>query len=433
VNKSGHTPCFIAEYYGQNEIVHYLMIVETCINLSIKVVRMGRKLRETKTNNEILKAQMDEAIAINNDFINQRENVMNISLDLMQRQINELEAKINYEIEKFNMENRNLKEKLDILNSQLKSFTNSNDKLIEANNMCNAINNKNIIIQPNLESVRQDLANTRQICSKVIQMDQKKLDSIKTRFEEIKSNLDNSHLSSSSSSSSDEMKLKCSNGVIQPASSCDNTELVENREHFEILRKMYQETTHKLMIFRNALKENVRSTDHQRPKSAIGPRKEYNKNNFKKNSSSSSSINSNNLSDNMQIKSSTPTLMNTNTNYFLTTSPTINNSDNHHHHQKIEIENYIEYSSNDETLSENEYENRLNNVLINNEEIGEDYDVDDVLVEAQLNSNNNQNQKRIFFKPDTYLSTSDNEDEHNSSAPSIQTVIENHKLYVIYN
>jgi hypothetical protein len=36
------------------------MIVETCINLSIKVVKIGRKLRETKTNNEILKAQMDE-------------------------------------------------------------------------------------------------------------------------------------------------------------------------------------------------------------------------------------------------------------------------------------------------------------------------------------------------------------------------------------
>lgn len=38
------------------------MIVETCINLSIKIVKIGRKLRETKTNNEILKAQMDEVI-----------------------------------------------------------------------------------------------------------------------------------------------------------------------------------------------------------------------------------------------------------------------------------------------------------------------------------------------------------------------------------
>jgi len=163
----------MAEYHGNNECVHYLMIVETCINLSIKVVRLSRRLRETKSNNEILKAQMDEAIAINNDFINQRENVMNISLDLMQRQINDLESKINYEIEKFNMENRNLREKPDILNSQLKSFTNSNDKLIEANNYSNAINNKNIVIQPNLEAVRHDLANTKQVCAKVIQMDQK--------------------------------------------------------------------------------------------------------------------------------------------------------------------------------------------------------------------------------------------------------------------
>jgi hypothetical protein len=36
------------------------MIVETCINLSIKVVKIGRKLRETKSSNEVLKAQMDE-------------------------------------------------------------------------------------------------------------------------------------------------------------------------------------------------------------------------------------------------------------------------------------------------------------------------------------------------------------------------------------
>lgn len=226
----------MAEYHGNNECVHYLMIVETCINLSIKVVRLSRRLRETKSNNEILKAQMDEAIAINNDFINQRENVMNISLDLMQRQINELESKIYYEIEKFNMENRNLREKLDILNSQLKSFTNSNDKLIEANSICNTLNNKNVLIQPNLEAVRQDLANTKQVCAKVIQMDQKKLDSIKSRFEEIKTNLD-----SSSSSQDNIMKSKCSsndnngNNPTGRVSSCD-TDIIENKEHFEILR-----------------------------------------------------------------------------------------------------------------------------------------------------------------------------------------------------
>lgn len=218
----------MAEYHGNNECVHYLMIVETCINLSIKVVRLSRKLRETKSNNEVLKAQMDEAIAINNDFINQRENVMNISLDLMQRQINELESKIMFEIEKFNSENRNLKEKLDILNSQLKSFTNSNDKLIESGTSCNSINNKNLLIQPNIESVRQDFQNTKQICSKVIQMDQKKLDSIKNRFDEIKTSLN----SSITSSTHDILKSKCNNQL----SSCDNTDIIENREHFEILR-----------------------------------------------------------------------------------------------------------------------------------------------------------------------------------------------------
>jgi hypothetical protein len=60
MNKYGHTPCFVAEFYGNQECVHYLMIVETCINLSIKVVKIGRRLRETKTNNEALKAQMEE-------------------------------------------------------------------------------------------------------------------------------------------------------------------------------------------------------------------------------------------------------------------------------------------------------------------------------------------------------------------------------------
>jgi ankyrin repeat protein len=60
VNKNGHTPCFVAEFYGNQECVHYLMIVETCINLSLKVVKTSRRLRESRTNNEILKAQMDE-------------------------------------------------------------------------------------------------------------------------------------------------------------------------------------------------------------------------------------------------------------------------------------------------------------------------------------------------------------------------------------
>ena len=60
VNHNGHTPCFIAEYHRHQECVHYLMIVETCITLSIKVVKLGRKLREARGSNEVLRAQMDE-------------------------------------------------------------------------------------------------------------------------------------------------------------------------------------------------------------------------------------------------------------------------------------------------------------------------------------------------------------------------------------
>lgn len=64
MNANGHTPCFIAEYHRHQECVHYLMIVETCINLSIKVVKLGRKLRESRSSNEVLRAQMDEVCSL---------------------------------------------------------------------------------------------------------------------------------------------------------------------------------------------------------------------------------------------------------------------------------------------------------------------------------------------------------------------------------
>ncbi len=73
VNGNGHTPCFLAEYHRHQECVHYLMIVETCINLSIKVVKIGRKLRETRSSNEVLKAQMDE-VCINGNSLNLSKN-----------------------------------------------------------------------------------------------------------------------------------------------------------------------------------------------------------------------------------------------------------------------------------------------------------------------------------------------------------------------
>lgn len=63
-NKYGHTPCFVADFNGNKECVNYLIMVETCVKLSIKVVKLSRDLRETKNSNEALKAQMDEVILI---------------------------------------------------------------------------------------------------------------------------------------------------------------------------------------------------------------------------------------------------------------------------------------------------------------------------------------------------------------------------------
>jgi hypothetical protein len=182
---------------------------------------------------------------------------------------------------------------------------------------------------------------------------------------------------------------------------------------------MYQETTHKLMIFRNALKEHTKANDHQRPKTASGNR--IKESNFEV-SSPTSSINSNNsVPDNRQIKSSTPTLMHTSPTYhtIVTTTIPIDN----HKNQNLNIENYIEYSSGDETLSENEYGDRQHNQNV----IEEDED-EDILMRLNSKRVNNKN-RYVYKKPETYLHASDEEDEEQniSGEPSIQTIIENHK------
>lgn len=201
---------------------------------------------------------------------------------------------------------------------------------------------------------------------------------------------------------------------------------------------MYQETTHKLMIFRNALKETTKPNDSlsQRPKTSTGPKRDSppngtssnNANN--KSSSSSSSLNSaKNMIDSRNIKSSTPTLIRTNPNYFSnrrSSNPNLNTNNNNNE------DNYIEYSSNDETLSENDMDDRLN---LENENIIEDDD--EIIINFSSNNNNNNRKspkvnKKIYMKPEIYLTTSDNENEvdaeQSSEQPSIQTIIENHNL-----
>ena len=249
VNKNGHTACFVAEFYGNHECVHYLMIVETCINLSIKLVRTGKRLRESKASNEILKAQMDEAISINNDFINQRENIMNISLDLMRRQIDELEAKLLKEIERVQTENRSLFQTIQTLKTTCASSAAEeiNYRYLNLSPIPSCPDshqqpaNRLNLLESELAAAKQELGNTELNCYKILKIDQNRLDNVKTRFDEIKQNAEHGGDSNLNSNVVFDFNKK--------------KELGESKEHLDILRKMYQETTHKLMIFRNALKE----------------------------------------------------------------------------------------------------------------------------------------------------------------------------------
>ena len=75
---------------------------------------------------------------------------------------------------------------------------------------------------------------------KVLKLDQKKMENIKFRFNEIKSNMN----------TSSGAQFRCNN------SSCDATDIIESKEHFEILRL----NNLKLKNYRYGHRNNTRST-----------------------------------------------------------------------------------------------------------------------------------------------------------------------------
>ncbi|CAF0837743.1 unnamed protein product [Brachionus calyciflorus] len=208
LNQENHTPCLVAELNSHNECVNYLTIVETCINMSIELVKLKRLYRECKSDNEALKIQMEETIAINNDFIYQRENSVHISLELMQKQINELENKFMSEIDRLKNENESLK--VEINRSNLRSVE---------------INREDF--KKEIEICKKEFLNLHKNSNNFLSIDYKRIDNLKNRFEQ--------------------MKLK---NEYEP-----EKDHITNNDHIDILRKMHQETTHKLMIFRNAVKK----------------------------------------------------------------------------------------------------------------------------------------------------------------------------------
>lgn len=169
-----------------------------------------------------------KAISINNEFLNQRENIMSISLDLMKRQMQEMQGSLLKEIEKMHSENRRLVETIHQMNSAKVADENSG-----------VLNNRKVsLLEKEIHMCKQELMNTETNCQKILKLDQTRLDNVKSKFDEIKKTMD------------------CQNNLIESVKSASD------KEHLDVLRKMYQETTHKLMIFRNALKErqHIRQT-----------------------------------------------------------------------------------------------------------------------------------------------------------------------------
>ncbi|RNA08103.1 synphilin-1 isoform X1 [Brachionus plicatilis] len=202
LNQDGHSPCFVAELNSHTQCVNYLTIVETCIKMSLELVKLNRVLRECKADNEALKTQMEEIVAINNDFIYQRENSVHINFDLMQKQIDNLEYRFMNEIDRLKNENERLRSEKFEFKSKVEDFD----------------------FKKEIEKCKKELFKTNKNSNNFLAIDYKRIDNLKNRFEAIK------------------------------FKNFDNKTFLEDSDHIAILRKMHQETTHKLMIFRNSLK-----------------------------------------------------------------------------------------------------------------------------------------------------------------------------------
>lgn len=161
-NQDGHTPCFVAELNSHFQCVNYLTIVETCIKMSLELVKLNRILRECKVDNEALKTQMEEIIAINNDFIYQRENSVHISIDLMQRQVDELENRFLTEMNRLKSENERLRK------AENKSIIDDFD------------------FKKEIEKCKKELFKTTKNSTNFLAIDYKRIDNLKNRFEAIK-------------------------------------------------------------------------------------------------------------------------------------------------------------------------------------------------------------------------------------------------------
>ncbi len=171
-----------------------------------------------------------KAIAINNDFINQRENALYISLEMMQKYIFDLEGQIQNQIEQMKYENEYLRSQVGEMQQQNKvsdklhhhrvQFNNHHEnETTTPHNNNNSDSNIDCLLK-NIDATRSELNNTRLNCNQILNMDHKKIENVKLKFDEI------SKTFSLDSSSSD--KLSTFRSIDEFGG--------DSKEHLEIMR-----------------------------------------------------------------------------------------------------------------------------------------------------------------------------------------------------
>jgi hypothetical protein len=172
----------------------------------------------------------------------------------MKRQIGEMESKLLKEIDRLQTENRSLVENIQYLHGvqgkppkpPTPTKDNSSDNSSNSNAAARYLNispiptrpdsnfsqhaNKMNALESELKLCKQEIVNTEQSCNKIIKIDQNRLDNVKVRFDEVKSNIEQQHASNSS-------PVQDTNYAMSAGSyDTNNNEISDTKEHFEVLR-----------------------------------------------------------------------------------------------------------------------------------------------------------------------------------------------------
>jgi hypothetical protein len=135
----------------------------------------------------------------------------------MQKQIQDIENKIFFEIDRLNNENLHLKQQIEQLTTKRrfddeKRHVKIDDKAAIISNECLMTH-----IIDNLNSTKNELINTRDSCHSILNRDYKKMENVKSKFNKIKNYIELNETQNTVSSNNDE-------------------DIIDTKEHLDILR-----------------------------------------------------------------------------------------------------------------------------------------------------------------------------------------------------